>query len=178
MKKILFALCLLFALPFLSGDAAYALAPRITDVPKPSVTPTPGPVEYTLPYPGILPTHPLYMIKLLRDKIIEMLITDPLSKSEFYILQADKKLNMAISLASAKNAKEADEAFKESLSAREQALTLLTDYKKSGSTIPGHLTEKFFLSMEKHNEILRVSGVSSDTLLSLKAKAEKSLRTE
>lgn len=178
MKKILFALCLFFALPFLSSEAAFALAPRITDIPKPSVTPTPGPVEYTLPYPGILPTHPLYMIKLLRDRIIEMLITDPLSKSEFYILQADKKLNMAISLTSAKKTKEADEALSESLSAREQALTLLGNYKKSGSTIPGHLSEKFFLSLEKHNEVLRDLGNSPDTLISLKTKAEKSLRTE
>ncbi len=178
MKKLLFALCLFFALPFLTSEAILALSPRVTDVPKPMVTPTPQPVEYTLPYPGILPTHPLYMVKLLRDKIIEMLITDPLSKTEFYILQADKKLNMSISLADAKKTKEASEILGESLAAREQALSLLINHKKSGSTIPGHLAEKFFLSLEKHIEILRASASSLDAVSALKVKAEAALRGE
>lgn len=178
MKKLFFALCLFLALPFFWNDSIVALSPRVSDIPKPSVTPTPQPVEYTLPYPGILPTHPLYMVKLLRDKIIEMLITDPLSKADFYILQADKKLNMSISLTNAKKAKEAGTALGESLAAREQSLTILINHKKSGSTVPGHLTEKFFLSLEKHLEILRASGSSVDAISAMKTKAEAALRGE
>lgn len=50
-------------------------------------------VEYYLPYPGILPGHPLYPIKMLRDRILSFFITDPVKKAEFYLLMADKRLN-------------------------------------------------------------------------------------
>jgi hypothetical protein len=47
-------------------------------------------VVYDLPYPGILPDNPLYMLKILRDKLIPILITSPDKKIQFYLLQADK----------------------------------------------------------------------------------------
>lgn len=59
---------------------------------------TPSPVEYTLPYPGILPDHPLYFFKRLRDQILLTFISSPVRKVEFYILLADKHLQMAILL--------------------------------------------------------------------------------
>lgn len=63
------------------------------------VIPTPTPaIEYTLPYPGILPDHPLYPLKMARDKIILLLITDPEKKAEFNLLQADKRIQAAVYL--------------------------------------------------------------------------------
>lgn len=47
-------------------------------------------VKYDLAFPGILPGHPLYKLKVLRDKISAALITDPRKKIEFYLLQTDK----------------------------------------------------------------------------------------
>lgn len=55
-------------------------------------------VEYTLPYPGILPDNPLYFLKVARDRIVSLLISDPLKKAEFNLLQADKRLNTGIYL--------------------------------------------------------------------------------
>lgn len=49
-------------------------------------------VDYTLPYPGILPDSPLYFFKTLRDKIVSFLVTDPQKQAEFDLLQADKRL--------------------------------------------------------------------------------------
>lgn len=49
-------------------------------------------IEYTLPYPGILPGTPFYFLKTFRDKIISFLITDPKRQAEFDLLQADKRL--------------------------------------------------------------------------------------
>lgn len=49
-------------------------------------------IEYALPYPGLLPDSPLYSLKLVRDQIINFFITDPLKKSQFELLQADKRL--------------------------------------------------------------------------------------
>lgn len=58
--------------------------------PEPTIAAMPAVVKYDLAYPGILPDHPLYKLKVLRDKISEALILDPLKKIEFYLLQADK----------------------------------------------------------------------------------------
>jgi hypothetical protein len=55
-------------------------------------------VNYELPYPGLLPDNPLYFLRVIRDKTVEFLISDPLKKSEFDLLQADKRLNAGIYL--------------------------------------------------------------------------------
>ena len=47
-------------------------------------------VKYDLAYPGILPDHPLYWLKTIRDRIWGFLIRDPLRKSQWYLLMADK----------------------------------------------------------------------------------------
>ncbi len=52
----------------------------------------PAHVQYDLPYPGILPGHPLYVLKVLRDRLVGFLINDSLKKAEFSLLQSDKKL--------------------------------------------------------------------------------------
>ena len=59
------------------------------------VTPTPIAVDYTLPYPGLLPDNPLYSLKVLRDRLISFFISDPLKRSSFDLLQADKRLEAA-----------------------------------------------------------------------------------
>lgn len=50
-------------------------------------------VDYELPYPGLLPDSPIYFLKIIRDKMAGFLISDPLRKAEFNLLQADKRLN-------------------------------------------------------------------------------------
>ncbi len=50
-------------------------------------------IDYNLPYPGILPDNPFYIVKTVRDGIIRFFISDPLKKAEFDLLQADKRLN-------------------------------------------------------------------------------------
>lgn len=47
-------------------------------------------IKYDLAYPGILPDHPLYKLKVLRDKITVVTISDPRKKIDFYLLQTDK----------------------------------------------------------------------------------------
>lgn len=64
-------------------------------------------VEYTLPYPGLLPDNLLYPVKTARDRFVLFLIKDPLKKAEFQLLQADKRLHAAVLLA--KKGKEHDE---------------------------------------------------------------------
>jgi len=63
-----------------------------TQVPSaPSATPS---VDYVLPYPGILPDHPLFFLKRVRDKILILLTRDQIKKSQIFLLLADKHLVM------------------------------------------------------------------------------------
>lgn len=50
---------------------------------------------YELPYPGILPDHPLYFFKVARDRIWAFSTRDNLKKAELYILFSDKRVKMA-----------------------------------------------------------------------------------
>jgi hypothetical protein len=49
-------------------------------------------VEYQLSYPGILPDHFLYPLKMVRDQIWLFLTTDSLKKAELLLRFADKRL--------------------------------------------------------------------------------------
>lgn len=55
--------------------------------------------EYSLPYPGILPDHPLYFIKMIRDRVQLIFIRDPLAKAELMQHYASKRFAAALSLA-------------------------------------------------------------------------------
>jgi hypothetical protein len=48
--------------------------------------------DYLLPYPGILPDHPLYWLKMVRDRIRLSLTSDPAGKIDLLVLYADKRL--------------------------------------------------------------------------------------
>lgn len=52
-------------------------------------------VVYYLPYPGILPDHPVYWLKMLRDRIAEKLAPNTEKKIDLWILYADKRLGAA-----------------------------------------------------------------------------------
>lgn len=55
-------------------------------------------IDYTLPYPGLLPDNPLYSLKAARDNLVGLLISDPKKKAEFDLLQADKRLQAGVLL--------------------------------------------------------------------------------
>lgn len=48
--------------------------------------------DYQLPYPGILPNHPLYTIKMFRDRALEVFTREPTRKAQLYLLFADKRI--------------------------------------------------------------------------------------
>ena len=55
-------------------------------------------IDYSLPYPGILPDNPLYIFKAMRDRFVSFLISDPKEKATFDLLLADKRLAAAFAL--------------------------------------------------------------------------------
>lgn len=111
-------------------------------------------VEYVLPYPGILPTHPLYFLKMMRDQIVEALISDPVKRADFYITQADKKLSMALALSDAKKSKEMIRALEDAAALRQKSIKQLEDLRSAKQEIPGYISDQLTRSLVKHLEVV------------------------
>lgn len=56
---------------------------------------SPTTVDYYLAYPGILPDHPLYWVKMIRDKVLISITANSLAKVERELLFADKRIGAA-----------------------------------------------------------------------------------
>lgn len=115
---------------------------------------TGGMVEYVLPYPGILPDHPLFAMKMLRDWIFERLINDPFRKTEFYILQADKRLSMALAFMDNVKPEGALAAATDAQEFMDKALALASSQHAAGQQVPGHILDRFERSIAKHMEVI------------------------
>jgi hypothetical protein len=98
MRKIWFLIffSLIFSLSFIVFSVkTYAL---VGDPSASSSSDIGKEVNYELPYPGLLPDSPLYFLRAIRDKTIGFLISDPLKKAQFNLLQSDKRFNAGIYL--------------------------------------------------------------------------------
>src|SRR5579864_9144959 len=95
------------------------------------------PVDYTLPYPGILPDNFFYPLKAFRDRVVSFFITDPQKQAEFDLLQADKRLAAGQALLSEKNHN--DILISQTISKGEnyfgEALTNIAAAKKEGRVV-------------------------------------------
>lgn len=108
---------------------------------------------YLLPYPGILPDHPLFFLKKFRDTIVEWLISDPLRKGEFYLIQADKSVNTAVFLMNKNNPEAAVASLVLAGDYRQQALAQLKPASDAGKdTRP--LIDRMKLAVIKHQEVM------------------------
>ena len=111
-------------------------------------------IEYPLPSPGMLTDHPLYFLKLVRDKILEYLITDQVKKVEFDILQADKFLSMSeIQFRSPGKTGYVAKTLTRSAEYSEKALADIEKIKTSGKSYRTDLKEKLLKSIGKHIEV-------------------------
>ena len=155
MKKIisLFFLLLLFFSPFQSHAKT---APDSTDSAK---------IEYFLPYPGILPGSPIYPLKALRDRIIEFFISDPGKRAEFYLLQADKRLNAAISLLEKDKGDLSESTVSKAEKYLDKALAQAEEVKSRGQN-NDTILENIQRSSAKHKEVLESLVEKTDGELS------------
>lgn len=155
--KLLF-LCLLIFFFFISK---ISLAQESEITPLVIITETPEikkTVDYDLPYPGLLPDSSLYVLKTLRDKIISFIISSPLKKAEFSLLQADKRLNASVYLfnAAGKNEEKIKLAISTISKAENYFHEAISEIKKvNGQEISARsLTEKLLNASKKHQEVI------------------------
>ncbi len=108
-------------------------------------------IEYDLAYPGILPDNFLYKLKVLRDKITALLISDPKKKVEYYLLQTDKGILASAMLVD----KNKIELAQETALKAEHNYTLLTDELWKISERPdASFFKELTDSSLKHQEVL------------------------
>ncbi|MBI4009156.1 hypothetical protein HY357_02900 [Candidatus Roizmanbacteria bacterium] len=109
-------------------------------------------VEYNLPYPGILPDHPLFFLKEIRDKFLEMTTRDTIKKAELYLLFSDKRVAMAMSLAKTGKDKLIVAAFLQAEQYFSKIPALLATSKKQGVSASADFIQRLKLSNAKHKE--------------------------
>lgn len=179
MKKYILVFSFLIFLLILKGITVPVYAAN-TDVEKQSTTKIIETVsiEYMLPFPGILPDHPLYFFKTLRDMLIEKMITNDIKKAEFYILQADKRLQMSVVLATSQKNALAETMRNDAFVYREKALTTLVTALEKKVVIPRYVFEKLLVSTKKHEEVLTSMNVDATALRALVIKIETTVANQ
>lgn len=142
-------------------------------------------VVYELPYPGILPDHPLYFFKITRDRINEFLTRDPLKKAHLYLNYSDKRAAMAILLSKKGKHQASINTFSKAEKYFEKIIYLLKQSKKQGNQAPSSFLELLKLSNAKHYELIDEimksipQGMEQDInqLFDLNLKIKKELET-
>lgn len=146
----------MFTLMLLVSAFAFALTPYSsaatpTDVDATAMTEK---VDYVLPYPGILPDHPLFFLKTMRDQIMEKLIGDPVRKVEFYVLQSDKYINMGVFLVAKQKETLAVQTMMIGTARMKMAIDFATKAKDEGKEIPVYVLERFTKALAKYKEVV------------------------
>lgn len=121
--------------------------------------------SYQLPYPGILPNHPLYGVKVLRDQMMEFFTRDSLKKAELDLLFADKRIGMAQSI------REQDWALTETTASKAEKYLLKVQQNLVAAKNIGLTPTVSFVTKVKH-----AAGAHNKILRSLKASAPKKFK--
>jgi hypothetical protein len=110
-------------------------------------------VDYHLVYPGILPDHVLYPLKMLRDRIWLWLTFDPVARSERLLLFADKRLGAAKALIEGGKAELGISTLTKGEKYLEQAIEQAEKAKGAGKETAA-LYEKLAKATLKHQQLL------------------------
>ena len=111
-------------------------------------------IHYDLPYPGILPDHPLYVFKTARDKVLEFFTRDNIKKAELYLLLSDKRVEMASELAKKGKNQLAISTFSKAEKYFLKIPPLLIASKEQGVSPNQDFVDRVKLANAKHREIL------------------------
>ncbi len=91
---LVFSFAVLFTSIFRTATPRYAFSQASgTSIASPSALFVSG-VDYYLPYPGVLPDHFLWPVKVLRDKIWLFVTRDSAKRADILLLLADKRIGM------------------------------------------------------------------------------------
>lgn len=141
-------------------------------------------VLYQLPYPGLLPGHPLYFLKVIRDNILLFTTRDNLKKATLYLHLSDKNMSTALSLINEGK----EQAAIDQLELGERRFLLIPPTLQELKSQGGEYSNDFIIDLnqsnQKHREVItQVIGKVTesdidvlDELLDQNSKAEKLLQ--
>lgn len=121
-------------------------------------------VIYTLPEAGqVIPTHPLFIIKQIRDSIADVLTRDPVQKIKLKLRQADLHIVYSQTLASQNKPSAAMQAVEEVIRQDQDASKILLDLKPQSISDDEEVAKKEMKDIRfnlvqsniKHAEVLR-----------------------
>lgn len=147
MKKIILSFFLIFSLLFIFSFPAFAQENTG------EATKSAQKIDYDLPYPGMLPDNPLYILKTARDRIVSILISDPFKKAEFNLLTSDKRINAARMLSEKNKPELAVSTLSKSNNYFHGALSSAIEAKDMGKNVDTVLHNLKLASL-KHREVL------------------------
>lgn len=150
MKRIINTILVIVAVLTILGVTAVVRAGQDTQTATETAQKT---VEYFLPYPGILPGHPLYPLKMIRDKIVSLFIIDPIKKAEYFLLMADKRVNAGKFLIDYNKISLGEPTISKGQNYLDQTLGLVEETKKQGKNVED-LISRLEKATQKHEEVL------------------------
>lgn len=151
MKRLIFFLIFIFTFLFITSSS---FAQQSSMSLQQSSQSSEMKIDYQLPYPGLLPDSPFYFFRALRDRIVSFLITDPIKKAEFNLLQTDKRISAGLLLAKEKKYELANTTISKALNYFEEALSKTKEAKKEGQPVKD-MAARLYLSSLKQQEVLK-----------------------
>ncbi len=178
MKRLLtLFIILFFILGVKSVYAQVSPEPSVSELKIPSATQTANntAVQYDLPYPGILPDNPLYFLKVVRDNLLGLFITDPLKKASYDLLMANKRLVSARGLIDEGKTDLAITTLSKSGNYFDQAISKAYEAKNQGEDANPVLSN-LITAAKKHQEVIeqmvqKTKGDTKTTIRLLKERA-------
>lgn len=155
-------------------------APEATSSTQPIPSPAPT-VNYYLPYPGILPDHPFYKVKMVRDQIWLALTNDPIQKAQLLLLFADKRIGAGDVLVRGNKVDLGISTFTKGQKYLERAITEVAKAKEKGHDV-GEISTKIKTASLKYEEVLmslkQSANLSNQTPIDDLLKFTKDLQKE
>jgi hypothetical protein len=175
-KKILIPIIFIFVLLFIPPTIYFLDYSQTIDQSREKV-------PYNLPYPGILPDHPLYFIKVIRDQVLQFKTRENINKAELYLLLSDKRVSMAIALAKKGKDQLAITTFSKAEKYFSYIPELVDTSKKQGVGPQSDFLNTLKLSSDKHREVTEMlmkelpqgSSESMNQILKLNSDTRKKL---
>lgn len=112
-------------------------------------------VVYEMPYPGLLPDHPLYFLKIARDRVLEFMTRNDLKKAELHLLLSDKRVKTAEMVAKEGKITTAVDTLSKGEKYFLKAVEDLKRAKEQGGSGTVEFMDKMQRSNKKHAEIIQ-----------------------
>lgn len=120
-------------------------------------------VNYYLPYPGMLPDHPLYWVKMVRDKLREYVLFRLERKVEYWAFLADKRIGAGKVLMEGGKGEKGVVTYRKASGYLKKAVTGVEELVSEGVET-GALTNKIEQATLKYIEVLERSAARNESL--------------